>query len=137
MARPMTTDPLPGVAGEIAELIGEELTLKLLAARGGTEVAIPARPEGSVLAEIVGADAAEILLGAFGRVTLTLPCAHLRGARGRRARAKAMLRRGASLSDVALACEVHIRTVSIYRRDLLEAGEALPRSGDQLRLPID
>lgn len=133
----MRDEPLPGVAGEIEELIGTEATLKLLAARGGTEVTIPARAEGSVLADVLGIDDAEILMDAFGRAPVMLPCGHLRGREGRRERARAMLRRGAPATEVALACEVHIRTVYDYRRDLREAGEALPAPGDQLRLPID
>ncbi|MFZ5749896.1 MAG: hypothetical protein ACOY5U_02400 [Pseudomonadota bacterium] len=122
---------LPGIAGEIEAIIGLDLTVRLLKRRGGTQVAIPVRAKGSKLADIIGLHATERLAQAMGPGKISLPCAHMRGARARRAEAMAMLRAGASLQQVALACDLHTRTVSNYRA-MIEA-EA---SREQLKLPL-
>lgn len=122
---------LPGIAGQIEEAIGLDLTARLLKKRGGTEVTIPVRARGSMLADLVGLHAAEKVIEAIGPGKVTLPCAYMRGAKGRRAEAIRMLRAGASLREVALACDMHTRTVSNYRAELdAEAGAA------QMRLPF-
>lgn len=122
---------LPGIAAEIEEAIGLDLAVRLLKRRGGTQIAIPVRARGSMLAEIVGLPAAERLVTVLGPGKITLPCGHLRGARARRAEAKSMLLAGASLQQVALACDMHTRTVSNYRAELdAEAGNR------QLDLPL-
>ncbi|MCU9850367.1 helix-turn-helix domain-containing protein [Defluviimonas sp. WL0024] len=123
---------LPGIAGEIEAVIGLERTMLLLRRRGGTEINIPVRARGSMLAEIIGVDGAEAMIRAFGSAKIMLPCGHLRGTKARRAEAKKMLRAGASISQVALACDMHSRTVSNYRAQLeAEAGRR------QLDLPFD
>lgn len=109
---------LPGIAAEIEKAIGLDLTMKLLKRRGGTQIAIPVKACGSQLAEIVGVAAAEKIITAIGHGKITLPCAWLRGAKARRAEAFRMLEAGASLLEVALACDMHIRTVSNYRAEL-------------------
>lgn len=125
----MTT--LPGVAGQIETVIGLELTVLLLRRRGGTQITIPVRPKGSILAEIIGADATRKLALAIGAGKLNLPCGEMRGARARRSQAKRMLLSGASLQQVALACDLHSRTVSNYRAELDAA------AGDrQMKLPL-
>lgn len=122
---------LPGIAGEIEAIIGLDLTIRLLKRRGGTQIAVPVRAKGSRLAEIVGLHAAERMILALGPGKLTLPCASMRGAKARRAEAIAMLRAGASLSQVALACDLHTRTVSNYRAQIdAESGDR------QLNLPL-
>jgi hypothetical protein len=122
---------LPGIAGEIEAIIGLDLTVRLLKRRGGTQIAIPVRAKGSKLSEIIGLHATERLSLAFGPGKLTLPCGSMRGARARRAEAIAMLRRGASLAQVALACDLHTRTVSNYRAQIEAEGH-----GKQLKLPL-
>lgn len=122
---------LPGIAGEIEAIIGLDLTVRLLKRRGGTQIAIPVRAKGSKLAEIIGQQATERLALAMGPGKITLPCAWMRGAKARRAEAIEMLKRGASLQQVALACDLHTRTVSNYRARLEgEAGAA------QMKLPL-
>jgi hypothetical protein len=122
----------PGIAGEIEGLIGVELTTALLRRRGGCQLSVPRRAKGSLLAEIIGLDAAQQMIDHFGQGRLTLPCSDMRGAKRRRAEAKAMLRQGASLQQVALACDLHTRTVSNYRAEIeAEAGSR------QLALPFD
>lgn len=117
----MTT--FPGIAGEIEALIGADLTARLLKRWGGCQIGIPVKAEGSTLAEEIGVEAAEVVIRAVGHGKITLPCGSMRGLGRRRAEAIAMLRRGASLQDVALACDLHTRTVSNYRAALeAEAG---------------
>ena len=123
---------LPGVAAEIQDLIGLDRTVALLKWRGGCEVQIPVRPLGSALASVIGDDAAEVLTRHFGAGKLVLPCAHIRGAGARRAEAMAMLREGHSLSEVALACDMHTRSVSRLRAQI-DAEDA----ARQPQLPFD
>jgi hypothetical protein len=126
----MTT--FPGIAGDIEKLIGVELTTALLRRWGGCQINLPIRVAGSKLAEVVGEQAAQTIIDGIGHGKVTLPCGSLRGARRRKDEAKLMLRKGASLQDVALACDLHTRTVSNYRAELeAEAGER------QYRLPFD
>lgn len=126
----MTT--FPGIAGEIEDLIGVELTSALLRRWGGCQVNLPTRAKGSKLAEVVGEDAAQKIIDGIGHGKITLPCGSMRGAKRRRAEAVAMLRAGASLAQVALACDLHTRTVSNYRAEIeAEAGAR------QYRLPFD
>lgn len=107
-----------GLAARIEELIGAELTRRLLSRRGGCQLVVPVRAEGSMLAEIVGEEAAEELIRGLGAGRITLPCGEARGTAGRRAEAKRMLAAGASIQQVALACGVHTRTVSKYRAEM-------------------
>lgn len=123
---------LPGIAGEIERVIGLDLTVRLLKRRGGCELHIPRRAQGSLLAEIVGEDAAAKLAEAIGPGKVLLPCAHLRGQFARREDACKMLREGMSLQQVALACDMHTRTVSRLRAEIeAETGQ------DQPKLPFD
>ena len=120
-----------GLAAEIEEAIGREATLALLGRWGGCQIALPVKAEGSALAGVIGVDAAAALIRAFGHGKMTLPCADARGMKRRRAQAIAMLRAGRSLQEVALACDLHTRTVSLYRADIeAEAGAA------QMKLPL-
>lgn len=123
---------LPGIAGEIERVIGLDLTVRLLKRRGGCELHIPRRAQGSLLAEIVGEDAAAQVAEAIGPGKVLLPCAHLRGQFARREDARAMLREGASLQQVALACDMHTRTVSRLRAEIeAETAQSQPN------LPFD
>lgn len=127
---------LTGLAAEIAGVIGREKTFRLLMKRGGTAIKMPLRIPGSLLEELVGTEAAEALSAHFGAgLEFELPCANLRGAGGRRAMGVAMLLRGASLMEVALECDVHVRTAASWRQ-ALHAQSAIGRDGDgrQLRL---
>jgi hypothetical protein len=112
------TSHLPGIAAEIVALIGLDLTVKLLKERGGTDIEIPARARGSALAGIVGVRAAEIMVAGMGRGRITLPCAHMRGQGRRRHEARAMLRAGRSVREVALACDMHQRSVARIKAEL-------------------
>ncbi|MCW8843354.1 MAG: helix-turn-helix domain-containing protein [Rhodobacteraceae bacterium] len=124
---------LPGIAGEIEEAIGLDLAVKLLEARGGTEIVIPVRATGTALAEIIGAAAAEKVIAEIGSGKVLLPCASMRGEGARRARAIELLRSGQSLRAVALECDIHIRTVSRYRAQIDAEAADLAQPG----LPFD
>jgi DNA-binding CsgD family transcriptional regulator len=117
---------LPGVAGEIEQTIGLELTVKLLKARGGTVVKIPATARGTLLAGIIGEQATEKLIDEIGPGNIDLPCGHMRGRDASRLqkkrRAIAMLEDGKSLREVALACDIAVRTASQYRAELRDQG---------------
>lgn len=113
-----------GLAGEIAAVIGEAATAKLLCARGATEIHIPATAPGSLLANVIGEPDASRMSAAFGAGKMTLPCGVARGAGAKRRRAQKMLADGASLQSVALTCDVHLRTVSNYKRALGQAPSA-------------
>ena len=120
-----------GFAGEIEAVIGQEATTALLRRWGGCQISLPVKAEGSALAGVIGVEAATALIQAFGHGKVTLPCADARGMKRRRAEAMAMLRAGKSLQEVALACDLHTRTVSLYRADIeAEAGSA------QMKLPL-
>ncbi|SEQ59335.1 hypothetical protein SAMN05428995_105231 [Loktanella sp. DSM 29012] len=113
---------LPGIAGEIEDAIGLELTAKLLKRRGGTEVNIPVRPSRSLIADIIGEQATLKLIETFGPGRITLPCGHMRGRDAerleRRRRALDMLQAGETVLDVALQCDLNQRTVKKYRAEL-------------------
>lgn len=119
-----------GIAGEIEEAIGLEMAVVLLRAKGGTEISIPVQADGSALAALIGVEATQKLIDAMGAGRLTLPMAGLRGAeaerRARREKALHMLKDGASLTAVAHACELNVRTVSNYRAELDDRQGELP-----------
>lgn len=122
----------PGIAGEIEELIGAERTALLLRRWGGCQINIPTRARGSKMAEVIGMEATEMVVRHIGHGRITLPCGSMRGQSRRRAEAMAMLRQGASIQQVAMACDLHTRTVSNYRAALdAEAGS------NQMQLPFD
>lgn len=101
---------LTGKLAEIAEAAGVSAALKLARELGGQELKLSARPNGK-LARIVGQEAACAIVEAFGRgEKLTVPMAHLRGARARREAVAQMLAGGASVSQAAAAADVHERT---------------------------
>jgi hypothetical protein len=121
---------LPGIAGEIAEEIGETLTVKLLRERGGLRISLPQRARGSDLAGIIGVEATERLIARLGNGVVTLPTGGVRGAGGRKARAMQLLQDGWSIEAVARQLDLHRRTVENYSAEL--------RRGDdrQGRLPL-
>lgn len=124
----VVNEALTGLAAELDEVIGTDALIDLLTKRGGTTLFIPMSATDSVLAELIGESAAEQLIDFYGTGPLLLPCAHLRGAGGRRARAARMLRNGASLSETAMACDISSRSATNYRRALRDAGLLPPNA---------
>lgn len=123
---------LTGIAAQIEDVIGHELTMHLLRMRGGTEITIPVRAAGSMLAGIIGEAEAAALSNTIGAGKIVLPMAQARGVGGRRARAMRMLQKGASVAQVALACDLHVRTVANYRAAMDDDA-----GSDQMDLPFD
>lgn len=121
---------LTGIAAQIEQAIGRDLTDRLLRERGGCEINIPDKARGSRLAGIIGDEATKALIYEIGPGRYVLPVSHMRGTGGRKRRAIAMLREGRSNREVALACDLHTRTVTNYRAELA-AGDA---EDDQLPL---
>lgn len=126
---PLTSFYFTGIAAEFADLIGDEATAKLVAKVGGLQLDIPKKASGSKLAGIIGEENAAIIIREFGNGKVVLPQSGMRGTSGRKARAKEMLRAGHSISEVAVAFDLHIRTVSNYKAEMADTA--------QLDLPFD
>lgn len=104
----------PGILAKVAEVAGEDAATQLALRAGGTVMTFSGRPRGA-LAKIVGPEAAKAIAKALGAEKFTIPMAHLRGQKGRRAAAARLLERGASSKGAALACDIHERTARRIR----------------------
>ena len=103
---------LPGILGEIAEHIGEDVALRLAAERGGRAVFIPKYPGPCcALGKIVGVQAARQIVDLLGSGSVMVPCGHLRGAAGRRTKIIALWQSGMSQSNIAAEVDVSLSTV--------------------------
>jgi len=100
---------LPGILKDVEEVAGTAAALKLAERHGGTMISLSA-VEGSAFASIVGRAAAMELVLRLGRGKVMVPMANVRGQKGRRAKAAELIAKGASVRDVALACDIHERT---------------------------
>jgi hypothetical protein len=105
---------------ELVEVIGEEATLLLLEARGGTRAYIPATiPAGHWLALAIGPEAAALLAAhlATGRGggAVELPLGRGGGAALRRRRIHAGLRAGRTANAIARELGLSVRTVRRWR----------------------
>jgi DNA-binding NarL/FixJ family response regulator len=106
-----------GFLGLVERHAGLEAARDLARKRGGTEIKLSAHPR-SVLARIVGADAAKAIVEERGPEKVTVPMGDLRGQKARRAAISHQVAAGRSNSQVALACDVHERTVRRVRERL-------------------
>lgn len=105
-------ETMPEVLRRIAGLVGTEAALKLVGARGGIRLYVPAAPRPqSTLAQIVGIEAASKLAGEFGGLTLVVPraAACLRAERNRRIREEKA--KGRSAAEIAREFQVTERLV--------------------------
>ncbi|MFD3263349.1 helix-turn-helix domain-containing protein [Phenylobacterium ferrooxidans] len=115
-----------GFLAIVAEHGGDEAATQVALRAGGTELKLSARPN-SRLAQMVGAEAARRIVDALGTEKVTIPMATLRGQRGRQRAAAEMMAKGASHSQIALAVDVHERTVRRVREKVRKsAAEGLP-----------
>lgn len=105
---------LPGILGEIEAAAGPAAALIIARERGGTELSLSDRP-GSALVKLVGEESARKIVLAVGKGSYTIPMATVRGQGARRAKAAAMLAQGATETEVARACDVHVRTARRVR----------------------
>lgn len=109
---------LPGTLGAIARVAGEKAALRLAQELGGTSIKLSADPGGK-LATIIGQEAADAIVKEWAAgYTLLIPMAHLRGAGARRAELARLIEEKRPVRDVALAGEVHERTVKRMRAKL-------------------
>lgn len=107
---------LTGKLAEIAEVAGVAAALKLARELGGQELKLSAA-KGGKLARIVGQTAASAIVEAFGvGEKLTVPMAHLRGARARREAVIRLVAQGLSSAKAAQAADVHERTARRARK---------------------
>jgi hypothetical protein len=104
----------------VAEAAGDDAAQRVALRAGGTELKLSARPD-SRLAKLVGPEAARKIVAILGAEKVSIPMANLRGQRGRQAAAAEMLTKGASHSQVALAVDVHMRTVRRVREKMRDA----------------
>ncbi|MEM8553990.1 MAG: helix-turn-helix domain-containing protein [Pseudomonadota bacterium] len=118
---------------ELRGVIGDDATDRLMDRCGGTTVYVAETPEGTKLADIVGADMAEAMRDYFGRGHVLVPSGG-RVQELRRERALDLLRQGMSAEHVARECQVSARTIYMYQRRFRKQGliAANPR---QLKLP--
>ena len=113
---------LPGLLGEIEKIAGTSVATRLALHAGGTEMKFSPKPRGA-LARIVGVEAARQIAAALGSEKYTIPMAHLRGARGRRARAAEMLADGRGAGAVAKSVDVHERTIWRLKEKIRKKGK--------------
>lgn len=122
-------DPVlfPGVLGQIADAIGEDLATRLAEQLGGHEVQIPKTPRpGNMVVDVIGEDAARILAAEIGHGRLRLPMGPAR----RDERIRALLRDGRPHREIARAVGVHRRTVE-YHAQRMRQHNGPPGGGDQ------
>lgn len=130
----VTRPPLPGVLGEIAELVGEDAARAIARARGGTQVYFPPEPASDHwLSRLIGREKAlavcDHLTCGVGGMRIDLPLGPRGHAAQVRAKVDAMLAEKRSERDIALATGYSIRGIR-KRRAMLDAdGES-----DQLDL---
>lgn len=115
---------LPGILGEIEDVVGTAAALKLARERGGTEMKISGRP-GGALALIVGDEAAAKIAELLGPQKFTIPMANVRGRAARQAAVARALAGDTSASKAALLNDVHERTARRIRKKMKAPG-ALP-----------
>jgi len=119
-------DNSPTIFDRLVEAAGVAAAVALCKKRGGREVTIPHKAHGSILADIVGVDAAEKIKDEFGVCRLVVPFGPYGGAQGRRTIAIEALRDGASVSQAALQSGVHMRSVKRFKADLDGASQHHP-----------
>lgn len=107
---------------DISAEIGFTATISLARQRGGKNVYVPANPAGSVLAELVGVEAAERLAACWGGELLAVPtlraCEYARD----RCLIARLTEAGMSVADIAECVGLTPRRVVQVRRELRDAG---------------
>jgi len=98
----------------LVEVVGDAAALKLMQARGGSQMRLSAR-KGSLLVRLVGADAAKALNAIYGMERVLVPMGTARGRGGRQAAAAQLMADGVSAAKAALATDIHERTAMRIR----------------------
>lgn len=124
---------LPGLLGDIADIVGPSIALQIAQSYGGTRVSIPPRAEdGHWLTELVGFETASRIckglatLDAEGRLKgiskEVLPLGPASVLRNARQKARDSLAAGKSVRDAARSAGLHERT--IWRMKLIDKDDA-------------
>lgn len=104
---------LPGLLGQIADVVGETKALAIARALGGRYTSIAQNPgPDSPLARIVGVEDARRIAVEVGHGRVVIPM----GPATRSAQVRAMLANGVSHSDISRALGVHQRTVEYHAK---------------------
>lgn len=117
---------LPGLLGEIADLVGPEIALEIAHHRGGTRIDLPLRAQPDHwLTKLVGFDAADKICRGLattdadgktkGAKREVLPLGPASARRAARRRARDALDRGASVREAAREAGLHERTLWRYK----------------------
>jgi hypothetical protein len=104
----MSNHPLPHGLTQIAEAAGTDAALTLTLARGGSRFRIPQRAEGSLLAEIVGLDAAQKIVKDLADERIEIPLA-------KKIVAAWLYDQGWSQERIAMRLKVSRRTVQYWQ----------------------
>ena len=113
----------PGeVMAAIEELGGKALVLKLAREHGGTRLYVSDAPR-SEFVEIVGEEVARKLVIRVGAGRFMVPMSTARGQRGRAAAAAELIAKGVPLHDVALACDIHLRTAERIKASVTQGAQ--------------
>lgn len=107
---------------DIATEIGFSATLALAIQRGGTNVYVPANPRGSVLAGLLGIEAASRLAAGWGGEMLAVPTLRTYEYGLCRHAIALMSDAGIPVGDIARRLELTVRRVVQVRRELCDAG---------------
>jgi hypothetical protein len=96
---------------QLRDVVGEAAAVKLVAAFGGTKIALPMRPRAThPIAQLVGMDGMKTLIDAFGAGYIDLPQGPDRGPAGRRRRLAEMIGQGFSTAEAARMADTSQRT---------------------------
>jgi len=114
---------LPPILAQVADVAGLPAAMALAKARGGREVTIPANAPGTVLAEIVGVEAAEKIIKSFGYGDIAIPFGPFGGARARRIAIVSTVESGATVSQAAVKADVSTRTVKRVKAKMRKANQ--------------
>ena len=117
---------LPGLLGDIADLVGPEIALEIARHRGGTRIDLPATAQpGHWLTALVGFDAADKICRGLattdadgktkGAQREILPLGPTSALRAARRRARDALDRGSSVREAAREAGLHERTLWRYK----------------------
>lgn len=124
---------LPETALDLIGLIGWERTQALIAELGGVPFPVPKRANGNAagarrylqLAEIVGRQAADLILRCYGDDVLNIPNCKTALSRARNRAMVSFYDQGATLEECALAFGVTTRWVSIVLKSTAPEGAGL------------
>lgn len=107
---------LPGILADVEELAGVAIALRLARELGGTEINL-SDADGSLLVRAIGKENARALVKRRQRgERVVVPMATARGQKGRRANAAAMAAAKATTRQIALACDMHMRTAKRVKK---------------------